>query len=503
MPEINDVHADYSLRLIQWTRIRNAIEGEDSVKDQAETYLPKPSAMDTNEYNAYKMRSSFFPIAERTLRGLGGMIFRHPAKVELPSQLEGMKDNLTNSNESFNILVEEIVRETLSIGRSGLLLDYPEYTTTTELPYIGFYEAEDIKNWREEWVNGRKQLVWLVLGDDIEGQTGDDVTRYLELRLDEGVYGVRKWESNVPHMNADGTRAVGGFSMVGEVVPLINGKPLDYIPFVFVNPYNLRAEVDKPPFQDIVSMNMAHYRNSADYEHALYLTAQPTPVIAGNVTDDKKPKAIGSGTIWILPEGATANFLEFKGTGIQSTRDAMGDKEARMAALGVRMINEGMNRNEAPETAKLRTRGEMSLLSSVVNITNEAFKQIFTWAAEWQGANPDDVLVELNRDFIEARMEPEAINALVKAVQGGAISHVTFWENMQTGEIGNVDRTADEEKDLIESEGMMLEALMEVEAADKDRDAAAKASEDAAKAAKAVAAAQPAPTAPEAKEEEV
>jgi hypothetical protein len=366
-----------------------------------------------------------------------------------------------------------------------MMLDYPEYTTTNQTPYIGFYEAEDIKNWREEWVNGRKKLVWLVLGDDIEGQTGDDVTRYLELNLIDGVYVVRRWQSNTPVSGREGSPAVGGFSVVEEITPLIAGKPLDYIPFVFVNPYNLRPEVDKPPFADIVSMNMAHYRNSADYEHSLYLTAQPTPWIAGSTSEKDKPKSIGASTVWMLPEGSTVGMLEFKGAGLEATRSAMSDKEARMAALGVRMINEGMNRNEAPETAKLRTRGEMSLLSSVVNITNEAFKQIFAWAAEWQGASESEVNVELNRDFIEARMEPEALNALVKALQGGAISHVTFWENMQNGEIGSVERTADEEQALIESEGMMLEAIREVEQADKDREAAEKASKEAAKVAEA------------------
>jgi len=204
---------------------------------------------------------------------------------------------------------------------------------------------------------------------------------------------------------------------------------------------------------DLIDVGIGHYRNSADYEHALYLTAQPTPVAIGNINEKQKPTAIGSGAFWILPEGSQAQFLEFSGAGIEAQRQAMLDKEDRMASLGARMIHDGKNRNEASDTAKMRGKGEMSLLTNVVNMAEAGIERALRIAAEWVTGKPDDVEVKLNRDWIETKMDAQTLTALVKAWQSGGMSHQTLYENLQTGEIAPVDRTFDEEKDLIEEEG--------------------------------------------------
>ena len=161
---------------------------------------------------------------------------------------------------------------------------------------------------------------------------------------------------------------------VSSFQPVVNGKNEVSIPFFFANAYDLRPTTCKPPMLDLVNMNLSHYRNSADYEHALYLTAQPTPWIAGNLDEQKKPKSIGSGTIWYLPEDATCGMLEFTGAGITAQQKAMDDKEDRMAALGARMINDGKNRNETTDTARMRGRSEVSLLTSVVNMAQAVLR---------------------------------------------------------------------------------------------------------------------------------
>ena len=50
-------------------------------------------------------------------------------------------------------------------------------------------------------------------------------------------------------------------------------------------------------------------------------------------------------------------------------------------------------------------------------------------------------------------MDAQALTALVKAWQSGAMSHQTLYENLQRGEIAPVDRSFEDEKDLIEEEG--------------------------------------------------
>ena len=454
---ITDWHSDYAHRTAQWAKIRDVIDGEDKVKDQGATYLPKPSGMtDANQYSAYKTRTSFFPVAERTMRGLSGMVFRHEPVLEIPNRMEPMRESLSTDGYSFEVLAEEVVREVLTVGRYGILVDFPVHNTaSTAMPHFATYFAEDIINWEQAFVEGKKVLTRIVLRDDIDNTFGDDTVQYLELILNEDLqYEVRKWQVQVSEGGAVGEiGTTKTFIMTAQFVPTVNGAPLSRIPFVFINTFDMRPDIEKPPFLDLVNVNLGHYRNSADYEHALYLTAQPTPWIAGQLDAGNKPNTIGSGTIWYLPQDAQAGMLEFTGQGVGAQRQAMIDKEDRMASLGARMIKDQARGNETAETARLHGRGETSLLTNAVNMAQAGMEKAFRIAAEWVSTNPDDVTVKLNKDFIETRMSSEELGAIVKAWQGGAISRTTMHENLQTGEIMPPDRTVEEEEDMIEEEG--------------------------------------------------
>lgn len=453
---IASTHADFARRTIQWARIRDALEGQDEIKQNGETYLKKPDGMSLTAYDAYKERAQYYPVVERTLRGMSGMVFRHPVKADLPAKLEPLREACTTDGHSLEVFAEQVVNEVLSIGRYGILVDYPsENTTANSTPYLATYTAENITDWKVQFVDGLRTLTRVVLKDDYDGDDDTDGTAEMRLELTlnvDGNYEVKKWvAASATKAAKDGDTAQ--FVLTDTKVPTVNGKPLKKIPFVFINPYDLRPEVEKPPMLDLVDVNIGHYRNSADYEHALFLTAQPTPWVAGNLTKDSTPTSIGSGAFWILPEGATCGMLEFSGPGIEAQERAMAAKEDRMASLGARMIHEGKNRNEAADTAKMRGKGEMSLLTNVVNMAEAGIERALRIAAEWTTGRPDDVEVKLNRDWVETKMDPQTLTAMVKAWQSGAMSHMTLYENLQSGEIAPVDRTYEEEKDLIEEEG--------------------------------------------------
>ncbi|MBO6624085.1 MAG: DUF4055 domain-containing protein, partial [Roseicyclus sp.] len=238
-----------------------------------------------------------------------------------------------------------------------------------------------------------------------------------------------------------------------EVIPTVGGRTLDAIPMVIVSHESLRPEDVKPPFLDLCTLAISHFRNSCDREHAIYLTAAPTPVITGNIAEDKKPTTIGAGQLWLLPEGATAQYLEFQGNGVGSQKDLMAEKIDMMATLGARMLSVTMNRNETIDTATQRTRSELALLHSVVVMVETAINRQLRLAAEWVNADPDEAKVTLNRDFIETAMDPKMLEMQMKAWQSGAISRATLYENLQAGEIARADRTLEDERDLIETEG--------------------------------------------------
>jgi hypothetical protein len=433
-------HRTYDRRRKQYDMVRDTLEGEERVNEQGQAYLPKPSAMTQNDYAAYLTRAHYYPVAERTLRGMCGLALRNDPQIKLPPRLERMRQSATFKGHSLDVLIEDLLRETLSVGRIACVLDYPtEGAKPTDPPFISVFDAESILDYKESLVEGRSRLTMLRLREDHDD---GEVERHLLYTLEPHLL-VRRYE-----MEGENEIPVGE-----DLIPTINGKALFTIPAVIISPYNLQADPEKPPFLDLVTVSLSHYRNCADYEHALYLTAQPTPYITGNISQKEKPSTIGSSDIWCLPDGATAGMLEFTGAGVSAIRTAIEDKKNEMASLGARMIHDGINRNESSDTAKMRGRAEMSLLVASVKMVEAALQMLLTWAAEWTGSQASDVSVTLSKDFIQSQMDANTMNGLLKMWQAGAISHETLVENLQRGEIIPADRSFAEEADRIEAEG--------------------------------------------------
>ncbi len=429
------------------------VAGEDRLKAKGSVYLPQPEGMTTAQYHRYLTGGSFYAVAERTLRGMVGSVTRNEPILELPPRISSMRDAATFEGNSFTVLLEDTLREVLSIGRVAMLLDFPEDgAAPASAPYISTFNAEAILDWKEQLVGGRQKLTYLRLHEDNDDLEDTGVEQHLVLTL-EPAYTVRRFHVSTKR-NGNNIQSVEEV-MVGEpFLPLINGAPLFDIPAVIVSPYNLKADVEKPPFLDLVNVNLAHWRNSVDYFWSLYLTSQPTPWISGPINEKNKPTQIGSGAFWILPEGAQAGMLEFTGAGIAAQKTALDDLTAQMATLGARMVYDGKGRNETTDTAKLRHRSELSLLHSSVNMIESGILKLLRLAAEWTAPNTsDDVTLKLHRDFVTAQMDSAVLTALIKAWQSGAISHDTLLMNLKKGELVDANRTLADERDLIEEDG--------------------------------------------------
>ena len=449
-------HRTYARRRQEYDKIRDVIEGEDRLKEAGQLYLRRPSGMTQEQYLDYLKGAAFYPVAERTLRGMVGAATRNAPIIDLPPRLEPMREAATFEGNPLTVLIEDALREVMSVGRYAMLLDYPQQTAgPTAAPHVACFDAEHILDWREDLVDGKQKLTYIRLHEDNTDLEDEGVEQHLVLTL-EPAYTVRRLHVTT-RRRADMTVAVQEVEVHDPIVPVVKGAPLFDIPICIVSPYNLKADVEKPPFLDLVNVNLAHWRNAADYEHALYLTAQPTPWIAGSITADKVPQMIGAGTLWHLPEGATCGMLEFSGAGIAAQKTAMDDKVAQMASLGARMVYSGKGRNETHDTASLRVKDELSVLHSSVIMVEAALVKLLRIAAEWtQAGTADQVKVFLHRDFVSATMDPATLTALIKAWQAGAISHDTLLMNLKKGELMDVNRALDDEKDLIEEDADVM-----------------------------------------------
>ncbi len=422
--------------------IRACLDGEDAIKDQGQSYVPKPDGMTTANYTHYLDRACFYGAPEMTLRALVGLALRKDPVIKLPARLEPMRLNATHENAPMHVLIEDMVREVMSLGRFGLLLDFPSSENTANtVPHFSTFVAESIADFETSYVDGKKVLTRVHLASD-EQYDGADVT--YELILEDTLYKFRRFIRDEQKNRVE----------VGEeIIPVVNGQALNFIPFILVSHEGLRPEKITPPFLGLCKVALSHFKNSADREHAIFLTASPTPWVAGSITADKVPTAIGAGTVWTLPENTEVGMLEFTGAGVSAMKELMDEKIDTMATLGARMLSATMNRNETIDTATQRTRSELALLHGVVVSVETAINHLLRVAADWMSADADEASVSLSRDFIESSMDPKMIESQMKLYLSGVISRATMHENLQKGEIIRADRTMDDEKDMIEEDG--------------------------------------------------
>lgn len=461
-------HPDYVDMAPKWARCIMAAKGQDAVHEAGTSVLPALADQSPTEYLNYKTRALFYNATWRTIVGLQGMIFRKPPEVGVPSIVEPMLKDVTLSGQSLHMFTLELLEEALKVGRVGVFVDYPTVDTATvtaadalrenHRPMLRSYCALSIINWKTRSYKNATVLGKVVLREMVNIPVDEfqdvqqeqfrvldliDILVGTELRT---IYRVRVIQQQ---RDEDGKLVD---VVMSTSVPLLNGKPLDFIPFQFIGVDDTSWEVDEPPLIDLVDTNLSHYRVTADYEHGCHFTGLPTPVISGYtpVTEGEK-FYIGSMTAWVFPNAqAKASYLEFTGQGLSCLKENLEHKELMMAVLGARMLEAQPSGVESADTAAIHRGGEQSMLSSVAQAVSIGVQKSLEVFAKFAGS-AEEVKFSLNRDFFPIPMDALTLTAIIAGWQNQAYSYETMFEQLRKGEIVATDGDAADEQASIKA----------------------------------------------------
>jgi hypothetical protein len=459
---VRSKHSDYNGMHSRWELCEDFSEGEHAVHEEKEKYLPR---LKDEEDASYKLRLSMTPVFNatwRTISGMRGMLFRKPPKVEVPAALSALFEDIDGSGTSMQAVAQEGVEEALTLGRVGILVDYPQAPEGITLadarvmqlrPMMCLYEAESIYNWAETRTNGRTTLTQVRLCEEILVPGEDEFTskeskQYRVLDLFEGKYRQRVYTVNEKDEEV----------LVSTTVPMMNNKPLGFIPFVVVGVDSNGMDVDAPPLIDLVTTNLHHYMQATSYERGCFFSGLPTMFISGMEDSDGEISIGGSVANALGSPNAKAYYVEVASK-FEALRTNLEDKKREMAVLGARMLEGGKNTGgvEAAETVARRQSGEESVLACMAQTASDGLTKALQWMADWMSAS-GPVSYQLNRDFLPQSMTAQDLTALVGAWQAGALSQEELFNNLKAGEIVSDSTDFETEQERINSAQAQLMA---------------------------------------------
>jgi hypothetical protein len=462
-------HKDYAEMLPVWIMIDDCLQGEHRIKLQKEVYLPKPNSTDKSpeneaRYKAYVQRAVFFEATARTHHGLVGEVFSKDSVYELPPELANYEENIDGAGTTLDQQSKQALRYALGHGRAGLLADYPTRdpeagpATRKDLldgkirPKVLLYGPRDILNWSTKSYGASLLLNLVVLEETVESAPdGFEIKhekQYRVLRLsDQQVYFVEIWKENESNRQ---------FEMTESFIPTNGaGQPFDHIPFSFIGSEDNTCTVDVPPLKGLAQLNIAHYRNSADYEQSVFLVGQPTAWAAGLTQqwiDDNYPKGqfqLGSSTVLMLPKEGSVGMLQPDPNTM--AKEAMEHKEKLMVALGAKLVEQ----RDTEQTATEATMGEAtktSVLGTAAQNVSYAYQVVLLDASHFINPGVKQIEFNLNMDFEIAKMSAQDRAQLLAEWQAGAITFEEYRSKLKNGGIAYLDD--DEAKDQLETEMM-------------------------------------------------
>lgn len=448
---IDTVHPEYEAMASDWQRCRDAHRGRAAVRAAGTRYLPWTRANLGPEYDDYAERAVWYGATERTVIGLAGAISRKSTAVDVPPLLQPHLQDIDLAGTSTDAFIGQLLQEQLLVARACIEVTMAGKAAPEQRPYWVLWRAEDVVNWQEERRQGKMTTTRVVLRESAYEPPEDDpyasevVTRYRELELVTGrgapALRVRTY---VQRTTPEGSR----WEIELEVWPSRRGDALPFIPIVPVGAQACGWKVEKPALLDLVDLNLADWRNSADYEAALasikpvyYVFGVPagTEIVLGS------KRAITS-----EDTGASAGILQ--GADPVGLRTAIQEKRHAMATLGARLLEEQPDVGETATAVRMRHAGDEASLRTIAATMGEGLTRALRYHAWWLGANEDGVEVRPNMDYVNARLAPDELRAYMELLNNGRISYQTFYALLQAGEITRPEVTAEEELEQIELE---------------------------------------------------
>jgi hypothetical protein len=455
---VDGVNPQYNRFCKIMIRANDCNDGEDKIKEKGETYLPmlegmRRSKKPANLYNVYLTNAIFYPATGRTVKAYLGIMFKKSPVLVASETMQEYSKQITFGGQDIEKLAIQCAKDVILNTRCALFVDYPAFSTEgmTQAqaenlglrPYIIFYPQTTIIDWVEAQSWGHKELRKVVLQETHRAEQFIDlpkgtlidsgfVTTRRELALERSENGDIYF--NRLYVKTENARKDTEWVMTSESAPMMNGKTLNFIPIV---PCSITGEwdLDYPVINDVVTLNLADYRNEALYRDCLLFLGRPTPCVAGLMIDDEEKEiAFGSGVALRFTEGGNWGVLGGSAESASALKNESAEMKRNLAVIGSRALASDPNGVEAAQTAEIHRAGENGILSQISGAVSEAITQAMRIVAMWAGQS-DDLSYTLSTDYVHTKMDTLTLQAVFAQYLAGEIPLSVFYNALNKSDL--------------------------------------------------------------------
>lgn len=481
--DISKEHPDLFRLTPLYKMIDDVLRGEEYIKGLKQAYLPYTSGMLSIKqliashktevtpdelsslYQDYLERAQFPSWTEEAVLIMAGLITQIVPTPKLPKEIEYLIENATSDGFSLTELFQRLCYLSLRYGKCTLVADID----ATGKAYFSVYDAHSEYNWNYGLVNGRKDLNMCAFKEKILEDPSDLFSH--QTIIQRRAYIIQNGQAVVREStdSADST----------EVAPYLGQatRPLTYLPIVRISAIDGIVESSAPPLLPICRSSLKAYVLSADLNSGLHRSCHPQLYVTGvssspvrdniqnSARGDKAPQKsnqlgyTGAGTVWTLPQGSTAGYVEPRGTGLQRVSEEITKQRTTALEAGAKVMNIGV---ESGDARKARQNDQYASLFSIVKGVAKAIEQCCRYAYDMVSVTENkevetSIQFEIPSDFGVTAIDATMAAHLMSAAERGAISFETYWRYVATGKLP--ERTYDQEREVASKEDIELKPI--------------------------------------------
>lgn len=457
---------DYAEMLPKWAKIRTLLAGTEAMRAAQTTYLPQfPKEPDL--FYDYRLKSTtLLNMSEITLNSWVGRPFSDPVNVgdDVPEQLVELFKNVDLKRNGLSTFLRDWFREGLAFAHAHVLVDMPRVdkegrTRADDLrdglrPFWSFLRPEAVIFLKSVFVGDQEVLVHARILETETRMNGFTEEEVRKIRVFDRVF------SDDPEVAGVFVRAYTWQRTANKKVDWVLTElpsriDLDEIPLVTFYADRSGIQKGKPPLEDLVDLNIAHWQSGSDQRNVLTVTRFPIVAASGVNPEEANNVVLAPRKVLATrSENGKFYYLEHSGAAVKVGAEDLAKLEEQMAHYGADFLRKRPGGLTATARA-LDSAEATSPLQDSVNRFNEAVANAVRLTGKWLGVeDPGTVTVPV--DFGPEEVVGDDLTTLREARKMRDLSRPKFLEELRRRGVVADDFDADENETEIEAEASVF-----------------------------------------------